>query len=166
MEIPTREGEHLRVPAADFVRLREQALRRKVALFGTGRDQPGLYGIGPNRTLLGRAVAELAQAPPGAVRGTLSEADLLESVGGGAFVPAHLTGEIVDPRGPRRRDLALALNGRVAAVGSSFTVLGGERLSMLVPESLLRRGANRVELFAVSATPAGSRLIPLHRARP
>jgi hypothetical protein len=56
------------------------------------------------------------------------------------------------PGNPRsRRDLAVALNGRVAAVGRSFHLRGRpqEYFSFMVPEDSLREGANRLELFEV-----------------
>jgi hypothetical protein len=49
------------------------------------------------------------------------------------------------------RDLAVAVNGRIRAVGRSFH-LGGRRMeffSLLVPESALQRGRNSLEVLEV-----------------
>jgi hypothetical protein len=49
------------------------------------------------------------------------------------------------------RDLAVAVNGRIQAVGRSFHLRGRptEFFSMIVPESALRPGRNRVEVLEV-----------------
>jgi hypothetical protein len=51
------------------------------------------------------------------------------------------------------RDLALAVNGRIRAVGRSFdfTRKRLEFYSFMVPETALREGSNRLELFEVRA---------------
>jgi hypothetical protein len=163
VSIPTREGRLVRLPAREFLRRRERSLRRRIALLGDGRDARGLHGIGPRAELHGRRVAELPRAPAGPARATLDEPEALARVDpSSGFVPVQVSGRI---RGepPRRRPLAVAVNGRVAATGTSFTVLGGERLSVMVPEASLRPGANRVELFELEREGAGTRLVPLGR---
>jgi hypothetical protein len=48
------------------------------------------------------------------------------------------------------RDIAVAVNGTIAAVGSTFTLAvgdEGELVSVMVPESAFRKGANRVEVL-------------------
>ena len=54
----------------------------------------------------------------------------------------------------------MAVNGRIRALGRSFHLWRRKReyFSMIVPESALHDGANRVELFEVRA--AGT-LVPL-----
>jgi hypothetical protein len=49
------------------------------------------------------------------------------------------------------RDLAVAVNGRIRAVGRSFHLRGRhtEFFSLLVPESVLRAGRNRLEVLEV-----------------
>ena len=54
--------------------------------------------------------------------------------------------------------LALAVNGRVAAVARSYAYGGDVRFSALIPESALRAGANAVEVYAVSAAAGALRL--------
>ncbi|HEX2044782.1 MAG TPA: sulfatase-like hydrolase/transferase [Gaiellaceae bacterium] len=140
-------GRFERAPGA-LVARREASLRRQLALFGEGDATPGLYGIGPNPALLGRRVESLA-ARTGDARAELDQAAALAAVDLAApVIPARLTGRIVGGGAPSR-DLAVALNGRVAAVASSYAAGGEERFSVLVPESSLRQGANDVELFWV-----------------
>jgi hypothetical protein len=48
-------GRRLVVPAGDLAARREAALRRQVAIFGSDEPTSDLYGIGPDRRLLGRS---------------------------------------------------------------------------------------------------------------
>ena len=75
------------------------------------------------------------------------------------FVPAHITGELHGSRAEDPHSLAVAVNGRVAAVTRSVPRLGADafgfgsdrsRFSVIVPEASFREGANRVEVLAVS----------------
>jgi hypothetical protein len=49
------------------------------------------------------------------------------------------------------RDLAVALGGRIVATARSYSDGGEERFSVLIPESALREGTNRLELFSVQS---------------
>jgi hypothetical protein len=68
------------------------------------------------------------------------------------FLPAQLSGTLHDPRGSDVRDLAAALNGRIIAVGQSFTLAGNdaENFSIMLPEGTFLEGHNRVELLSVT----------------
>lgn len=129
---------------------------RTQRLFGSGADVPGLYGLGPNRRLVGRALDELHVAPRRAdgPRGTLDRPERLRAVRRATgLVPAHVTGAVHgDPPGARH-DLAIAVNGRVVAVSRSVYVDGDptQRISAIVPEQALREGANDVRVFTVEA---------------
>ena len=64
------------------------------------------------------------------------------------------------------RDLAVALNGRIVAVGKSFTLAGdqSENFSIMLPENAFREGANRVELLSVTDEGGALRLATIARA--
>ena len=131
----------LRVNADALLARREAALDEEQQLFGST-----LYGIGPNRELIGRVVGEY---PDSEVSADVDQADELRAVDpSAAYVPARLTGRIDGGDGPR--DLAVAVNGRIEAVARSYLVGGEERLSVLVPEASLRTGTNEVRLFWVT----------------
>jgi Sulfatase len=149
----TREYEPIELPAAEFERRKETALARKLALFGQG-GLAGLYRIGPHPELLGRSAAALAPAPRGRLRARIDSLGRLGAVDPDSlFVPSHITGSVSGGARGATRDLAVAVNGRIAAVTRSFYVAGDdvERISALVPESALRAGRNAVEVFAVGA---------------
>jgi hypothetical protein len=142
--------------AAALVSERAAALERGLSLFGSGDDEPGLYGIGPNRELVGTNVSELDVVGAGTVRAEVDQERELRAVNLAAeYVPARLTGRILkeDSAGPR--DLAVAVGGRIVAAARSYVFEGEERLSVLFPESELRTGANKVALYWVATGSEG-----------
>ena len=113
------------------------------------REQTSLFGIGPNPELLGRTVSELDVAQAVGVSAQIQQAGQLRAVDlDAAYVPVRLTGRI--DGGTGRRDLAVAVNGRIEAVARSYVAEGEERVSVLFPESALRQGANDVRIYWVS----------------
>jgi hypothetical protein len=62
-----------------------------------------------------------------------------------------VTGALEGMRPGEHRDLALAVNGRIRVVGRSFDLTRPrlEFYSLMIPETALRAGANRLELFEV-----------------
>jgi hypothetical protein len=69
----------------------------------------------------------------------------------GPMVPTRVMGRIEGGRPGAERDLAVAVNGRVRAVGRSFHLRGRRRelFSMIFPERALHRGDNRLQLLEV-----------------
>jgi hypothetical protein len=134
---------------------REAALRRQVALFGHGEGRPGIYGLGPHPELLGRRVAGL-RVRRSATHADIDQAPVLARVDRRTgFLPTHITGDLSGPAGRSTVDLAVAVNGRIAAV--SRTLTGGRGgFSFMVPESALRQGANRVQVLGVPPAGAGT----------
>jgi hypothetical protein len=67
------------------------------------------------------------------------------------YVPVHVVGRVNGQERPGR-DIAIAVNGTVAAVGSTFTLAEGdegELVSVMVPESAFQKGRNRVQVLEV-----------------
>ena len=148
----------LRFPAADFERKKALVRERDQRLFGTGGDGPArMFRIGPHQELIGRRV------PAGGGRGSVeifSAGDWADVDPGSDFVPTHPVGRI-DGDGPGGRDIAVAVNGRIEAVGNTFHLAEGEKgelFAVMVPESSLRRGRNRIDVFEVGANGSLKRL--------
>jgi hypothetical protein len=142
-----------------LVRKRDATIERRATHFGVGAGADQLFRIGPNPELIGRRVASLPAAR-GKLRARFWGARRFLDVDlGGRRVPANVIGWL-DGRAPGDRDLAVAVNGRVAAVGRSFEPLGslGLSFSLMVPESAFRNGVNRVRLYEVQD---GSTLVPM-----
>lgn len=138
---------------------RTRAVREQVAEFGTGPFSR-VYEIGPNRELVGRSPASLAVSPSGSLAVKIDGATLLDAVDkGSGFVPSFIEGSVEGTSGTT--DLAVALNGTIAAVTKTFDQHGQRRFSALVPEEAFRRGRNAVEVFSVEAAGSSIRLARL-----
>ncbi|MGH2714126.1 MAG: sulfatase-like hydrolase/transferase [Thermoleophilaceae bacterium] len=161
---PTREFDAVvTVPARRWKAQRRRVVRRRLRLFGSG-DLAALYGgIGPNRDLIGREAGSLARAAGGGGQGTIVQGDLLANVRrASGLVPTQIAGHVEGGGSGELRDLAVAVNGRIEAVGRSFRLAGdaGEHFAFMVPEGSMREGHNTVEVFEVVG---GDRLRPVVR---
>lgn len=140
------------------------ALRRKLALFGEG-SLSKVFRIGPNPELIGKRVAELSAVGPSAGKAEVFRDDDLRKVDlRSGFIPLEVGGRITGGGAPRKRDLALAVNGRIAAVGESFRgPLNNEveNFAMFAPEGAFRDGRNRVQIYQVTGSGVALRLARL-----
>ena len=110
----------------------------------------------PNQQLIGRATGGLRALPVGDASASLEDPSLLRDVNPRApVVLASLLRGTLDGVGAGE-PLAAAVNGRIAAVGRSFSASDGMRFSLLVPPARLRKGGNRVSIYRVVGR--GSRL--------
>jgi Sulfatase len=165
--VPTRDfATTVRIGLPELQRRRTQWRRHWADVFGTGVESEALYGdpwaaayrIGPNAELLDRRVASLrlsrprATASAAAVTARVANASLYEDVSpDDPYFPTRVTGPLHGIPAGEHRDLALSVNGRIRAVGRSFDlwVEVREYFSFMIPETALRRGRNRLELFEV-----------------
>jgi hypothetical protein len=133
-----------------WIARRAAVVRRRLRELGSG-DWPSLFtSFGPRRDLIGRRVADVRAA--GGVRATLSLARSFREVRrAGGVVPCQIAGRIRGSGPTAERDIAIAVNGRIAAVGRSFHLRGEtvESYSVMVPEDALREGRNSVEVLEV-----------------
>jgi len=131
-------GSAVRVHRAKYA-----TLGRQLELFGSG-SWAHVYSMGPNRELIGRTVP--ASTPRSAVSVTIDGENLFRDVDlGSPLSPGHVSGSV--SRGPL--DLAVAVNGRVAAVTRTFDVDGDQHFGAFVPDKAFRQGANQVDVYAV-----------------
>jgi hypothetical protein len=149
-----RSGGRLRVGLRTLRRQARASLARKLALLGAGAENPGLYGIGPTPPVLGTPLALWARRSPGRIRAVLNGGGGLRSVArGSSFVPAYLTGRILGAGERGHRNLAVAVNGWIAATAPSYHLGRGrqEYFSAVVPEGAFQAGSNKVEILAISS---------------
>ena len=170
--IHTRDfAQEVRIGLPEMERRRALWRQRWAGLFGTGIESAVLYGdpwamayrIGPHPELLDRRVSSLPLAAPGGISAVLANASLVEHVSpGGTLFPTRVTGPIRGVPFGEHRDVAVAVNGRIRAVGRSFDLWwkGREYFSLMVPDTSLRSGRNRIGIFEVRA---GRTLVPLQR---
>jgi hypothetical protein len=148
----------LRISARELARRRAALLRLRLRRFGSG-DWDRLYtGIGPNRALIGRRVAELARQSAAGPKATIVRAGDMRAVDPGSrILPTQIAGPIASGERDATRDVAVAINGRIEAVGRSFHLQveadeadrAGESFAVMIPERALRPGRNRVEVYEV-----------------
>jgi hypothetical protein len=133
-----------------WVARRAAVVRRRLRELGSG-DWPSLFtAFGPRRDLIGQRVADVRTAS--GVRATLSLARSFRNVRrSSGVVPCQIAGRIRGSGATASRDVAVAVNGRIAAVGRSFHLRGEqvESYSVMVPEHALRDGRNSVEVLEV-----------------
>jgi hypothetical protein len=146
----------LRFTADEWERGQAAALERKLRLFGVGSDGPlRLFRIGPDSDLLSRPVRNFPVEQSAGAR--FVDGDEYGRVNlRSSTVPAWVTGYLKGV--PAGRDLAVAVNGRIAALTKSFHLATGTEtiFAAMVPESSFHTGRNRVELFELRR--AGTRV--------
>jgi hypothetical protein len=146
VEVRNHDGGAITAPAEVVERQLGAALQTKLAIFGDGRDS--LYRIGTNVDLLGAPATRLGSP----VRVRLDNPAQFRHVrASSAFVPARISGT-VESELPRGVELAVVVNGKVAALTRAFRADGALRFAALVPEEAFREGANDVRVAV--ATPA------------
>jgi Sulfatase len=138
---------------------RRAVVRRRLRFFGDG-DIASLYThLGPHRELIGKQVGSLARAA--GVRASVTQDGMFADVEPSSGVmPTQIAGDLSGGRGGGRRDLAVAVNGRIEAVGRSFYLTGDptEHFAFMVPETSLHRGRNSIQVLEVGAS-GGLRLL-------
>jgi hypothetical protein len=148
----------LQISARELSQRRRALLALRLRRFGAG-DWDRLYtGIGPNRSLIGRRVAELVKAAGTGLRADIAGRRRMRDVQPRSPVlPTQVAGSIAGGASGETRDVAVAVNGRVEAVGRSFHLRlppgqserAGESFAVMVREGALRPGRNVVEVFEV-----------------
>jgi hypothetical protein len=140
---------------------RRALVRRRLRHLGSG-DWASLYtSLGPNHSLIGQDVGSARSAP--GTRATIAlERSFAHVRRSSGVVPCQIAGRIHGSGAKSERDLAIAVNGRIEAVGRSFHLQGEkvESYSVMVPEDALREGRNTVEVLEV--TDAGAMLLLAH----
>jgi hypothetical protein len=167
VRLVARDFSHtLSISSAALERRRHGIRSQRARLFGTGFDSTIVYGdpwaklyrAGSHPELLGRRPRPLRRRAP--VRARLTQARFLRKVGRTGIFPTRLVGELNRRGRGRKRDLAVAANGRIVATGRSFYLAGDPReyFSLMIPETSLHRGNNRVRIYQVIR---GDRLLTL-----
>ena len=145
----------------EFEAKQATTVRRMIGLFGEG-DPGKIFRFGPNKELIGRKASSLPSAPSGGAKANVFRAgDLRDVKLDSGFIPLEVGGRVTGGGAPKKRNLALAVGGRIAAVGESFPGplnKDVENYAMFAPESAFRDGRNRVEIYEVTGSGALARL--------
>jgi hypothetical protein len=141
----------VRVSQRSWLARRATVVRRRLRELGSG-DWPSLFtSYRPHADLLGQGVGRVRAAS--GIRATLSLSRSFARVRrSSGLVPCQVAGRIRGRGSGRERAIAVAVNGRIEAVGRSFHLRGEqvESYSVMVPENSMREGRNEVEVLEVA----------------
>lgn len=150
-------------PLAPLIRARDALVQRQIGFFGEGDDELGIFGLGPHPELIGQRVADLRTGTPADLEATIAEeaANLLADLPyGSRVVPSPVYGTLEGEGAGDRLPIAVAVNGRIAAV-SWTDGRGSKTYSALLPEESFRPGSNRVAVFLIREGSRGVALTSL-----
>jgi hypothetical protein len=151
--------ESVKASLPDALAQRKRSLERQLALFGTGTWGPRFAATGPYWRLVGKPVDTLT------VAGSVDAEGIVDAVGSkllrslpknSTLVPSPVAGKL--PNLKTGGTIALALNGRIAAVSQTYQASGKFRFSLLPSDSAFRPGRNEARLFLVTGSVAGPAL--------
>jgi Sulfatase len=157
-----KPNQRLTVDAPRNLALALRGVTDRVARPQEGQD--GLFKVGPFAELVGRRPEAVGLAGDSGLVARLNDPEKLQDVDpGGGTVPALVSGALTrGPSGGRPVSLAVAVNGRIGAVGVTFTQADTPHtFATVVPASLFQPGGNRVRLYQVTRTADGVRLRPV-----
>ena len=142
------DGTFVRAATSTVRRMRRSTVRSMAERFGEGRDS--LYRIGRAKALLGRSIKPGRPGKRSAVTVRLDKPEWLTNVRKSSqYVPSRISGWVDKGQLGPGIELAVAVNGRIAALTQVFEDRGRQRFRALVPLSAFRDGFNRVDVFAV-----------------
>lgn len=146
--VPDQDGHPVSASLSTLLAERRSALEYQIANFGTG-PLGRVYRIGPHPRLIGKGLSSLPVEPARTGRVEVDGRSLFGVVDPNAgVVPSYITGQIHGEE-IEDIDLAVAVNGTIAATTRSYSRFEETRFAALVPETVLRAGANDVRIFAI-----------------
>ncbi len=141
-----KDGGSVTIDRRRLEELRDAAVARRLALFPGGDP----FEIGPHRELVGRPLSALPTSTRTPIRTTVDNPAQFRSVDPRAHtIPVDVSG-LVSGAPARRRAIAVALNGRIAATGWTIVDGGGEHFTVLLPPARLPRGRAVIKVYAIN----------------
>jgi hypothetical protein len=141
--------------------LRGAYVDRIARSYGTDTGFGPVLRFMPNGAMVGRPATSLPRVAPGGESASLEDPERLRDVDPRSPVLlASLLRGTIDGGQPGEA-LAAAVDGRIAAVGRSYSSAGTNVFSLLVPPRFLREGGDKVQIYAVRGSGPALRLAPL-----
>lgn len=130
-------------------------------VFGTGQGWGPYYRFGPHNELIGKKIADLDILPRKRWRAQPDERNAVKNYDPTAPTLRGLLQRGITERIPEKSVLAVAVNGRVEAVGWSFKdgTGRGPGYSILLPPDSLRAGFNQLDIYLLKDNGTKLRLI-------
>ena len=133
----------------DLTSRNQASVERKVSVFGAHTNDR-LYGVGPFTHLLGANVSDLSVVSQRQVALRSSNLQRFDAVvRTRAELPLYVTG-VLRARRSRPPQLAIAVNGVIAATTESYRENGAWAFASMLVEDGLRDGTNDVRVFIIS----------------
>jgi hypothetical protein len=128
-------------------------------LGGDGANWDRAFKWGRQKNLIGRSVNDLDVLEPGSPDFPKATPDI-SGPDGFTFDPGLELNPVLRQRGQiiggePGLSLAVAVNGVIAAVGQTYTDNGKTRYSILIPQSALKAGRNRIGIFGIRTDSEG-----------
>lgn len=139
-------------PVAKMVSQRQHILVDRIQrVFGTGHGWGPFYRFGPHRELIGKRVKDLNVFPLKRWRVIPDEQNAVKNYDPAAPTLRGLLQRGLTKRFGEKQILAVAVNGRIEAVGWTFKdgTGRGPGYSILLPPDSLRAGFNQVDIYRV-----------------
>jgi len=143
---------------ADLIRQRTESIARKATLFGFEPVTRSLLRRSEHRSMIGIRAADHPSGRSDLVY-EIDQALLLADVQlDSNFLPAEITGRIIDP-GSETDEVALILNGRVVSIVPTYEVADSRLFAAMVAETFFEDGNNTLELAEVRKASDGQTLL-------
>jgi len=124
-----------------------ETLEWKIRLFGSGDDS--VFAEGSDRQLIGQRVDAFPSWKSGAVRALVGQPTSVTFDPHARRSPSRVLGSVTGLSIDRTLKLAIAVNGRVAAVTRTTSTGGRPWFSTFVPDTAFRSGQNAITVLAV-----------------
>jgi hypothetical protein len=123
-----------------------QTLDWKIRHFGSGADS--VFAEGPDRQLLGKGPEAFPLWRTNTLRADLRQS-LVSFDPRSSFAPSRVSGTVTGASRSQVLRLAIAVNGRIAAVTKLLNTGDAPQFSTFVPDSAFHAGQNEITVFAV-----------------
>jgi hypothetical protein len=124
-----------------------QTLERKIRLFGSGEDS--IFAEGADRWLIGKGIRTFPNWRGTTIHARVGQPSTVRFDPGSDTAPSRVTGTVTGIPGGQVLKLAIAVNGRIAAVTRTTSTAGRSWFSTFVPDSYFRPGANAFTVLVV-----------------
>ncbi|HRV59304.1 MAG TPA: sulfatase-like hydrolase/transferase, partial [Solirubrobacterales bacterium] len=142
-------GEGTGTPQQMLKQRQKELVNRIQSVFGTGHGWGPYYRFGPHKELIGKKVKNLDVLPIKRWRALPDERNAVKNYDPTAPTLRGLLQRGVTDRIPEKSVLAVAVNGRIQAVGWTFKdgTGRGPGYSILLPPESLKSGFNQVDIY-------------------
>jgi hypothetical protein len=131
----------------------QQTLAWKLRLFGSGEDS--IFAQGADRQLIGRRLDSFPSSSVATIRAQFGQPATVIFRPPSRTAPSRVSGSVTGLSAGQVLKVAVAVNGRIAAVTKTTNTSGSRWFSTFVPDSVFRAGRNSITILAVQVRQDG-----------